>query len=203
MVYATSNIEKSLWEKGYKIVCGIDEVGRGCFAGPVVVGAVVFTNDCLIPEGLADSKLISSKKREYLAESVKTNAKCWSIAEVSVSEINKLGIGKATQMAFRKAVDSLCHQPDFVIIDAFYIDQYDREKQLPVKGGDKLSVSIAAASIIAKVYRDNLMQELHQEFPNYGFDVHKGYGTKFHQEALKKYGLCKLHRTSFDLKKFL
>lgn len=203
MVYATSDIEKLLWEKGHKLVCGVDEVGRGCFAGPVVVGAVIFSPEAVIPEGLADSKLLTPQKREILSEKIKAQAICWAIAEISVSDINEHGIGKATQMAFKKSIELLCHNPDFVIVDAFYIDQYDRDKQRPIVSGDKLSVSIAAASIIAKVYRDKLMQELHLEFPDYGFDVHKGYGTKKHQEAIKKNGLCKLHRTSFNLTKFL
>lgn len=202
MVYATSDIEKSLWEKGHKLVCGIDEVGRGCFAGPVVAGAVIFSPDCIIPAGLADSKLLSPKTREELSLRIKEACVCWSYGDASVEEINVLGIGKATQLAFKRAIENLTLQCDFVIIDAFLIDQYDKNKQMPIKGGDKLSVSIAAASIIAKVYRDNLMQKLHSEFPEYGFDIHKGYGTKKHQEAIKKHGLCNLHRTSFDLSKF-
>lgn len=203
MVYATSDIEKRLWEKGYKLVCGIDEVGRGCFAGPVVAGAVIFSPDCIIPEGLADSKLLSPKKREELSLKIKESCVCWSYGEASVEEINVLGIGKATQLAFIRSIENLTLQCDFAIIDAFFIDQYDRNKQMPIKGGDKLSVSIAAASIIAKVYRDNLMEKLHQEIPEYGFDVHKGYGTKKHQEAIKKNGLSKLHRKSFNLDKFI
>lgn len=203
MVYATSDIEKSLWVKGYKLICGIDEVGRGCFAGPVVAGAVIFSQGGIIPEGLADSKLLSPKKREELSLKIKESCAGWSYGSSSVEEINVLGIGKATQLAFKRSIENLTLECDFVIIDAFFIDQYDRDKQMPIAGGDKLSVSIAAASIIAKVYRDNLMQKLHSEFPDYGFDIHKGYGTKKHQEAIKKYGLCKLHRTSFNLSKFI
>lgn len=203
MVYATLDLEKDLWEKGHKLVCGIDEVGRGCFAGPVVTGAVVFSPDVKLPTGIADSKLLKPKERERLAEEIKQNALLWSIAEVSVEVINKIGIGKATQQAFVESVKKLTHMPDFILIDAFYITDLEKEKQMPVKGGDKLSASIAAASIIAKVYRDELMAKLHTLFPHYGFDINKGYGTKKHREAIKKHGLCDLHRTSFHLSQFL
>ncbi len=202
-ILATPQIEQSLWTKGYNNICGIDEVGRGCFAGPVVAGAVIFSSDCNFPKGIADSKLLKPKKREELAGLIKECAKAWAVGEISVTDINKFGIGKATQMAFRKAIKNLSKIPDFVLIDAFYINHLSRKKQMPVKGGDRLSVSIAAASIIAKVYRDKLMGELHKKFPDYGFSKHKGYGTKEHQEAIKKFGLSKLHRTSFNLSQFL
>jgi ribonuclease HII len=203
MITATSDIEKSLWQKGYKSICGIDEVGRGCFAGPVVAGAVIFSSDCVFPKGIADSKLLKPVQREVLSELIKGSAYAWAVGEISVQDINKFGIGKATQMAFRKAVKSLSENPDFLLIDAFYIKQLNRKKQMAVPGGDKLSVSIAAASIIAKVYRDNLMKALHEKYPDYGFAKHKGYGTKFHQDAIRKYGLTKLHRTSFNLTQFI
>lgn len=202
MVFATSDYEKQLWAKGYNLVCGIDEVGRGCFAGPVVVGAVIFSADCKIPVGVADSKLLLPKVRERLALEIKECAKSWAVAEVDVETINKIGIGKATQMAFKKVVDTISLAPDFLLIDAFYISEIEKEKQLPIIGGDRVSISIAAASIIAKVYRDELMEKLDSEYPGYDFGKHKGYGTKAHQEAIKKNGLCPLHRTSFNLSKF-
>lgn len=203
MIYASLDLESQLWEKGYNLVCGIDEVGRGCFAGPVVAGAVVFSSKCMLPEGIADSKLLTPKERKRLAEEIKKVAQFYAIAEICVSCINKFGIGMATQMAFRKAVKLLKINPDFFLIDAFFIRHLNRKKQQAVKNGDKLCASIAAASIIAKVYRDELMSKLHLDFPHYRFDKHKGYGTKLHQEAIKKYGLSKLHRTSFNLGKFL
>lgn len=203
MIFPTLDIEQSLWDKGYHYIAGIDEVGRGCFAGPVVVGAVIFPKDCDLLEGVADSKLLKPRQREKLAEKIKEFSKSWAIAEISVRDINKVGIGKATQMAFRKAVKSLDTRPDFVVIDAFYINHLNRKRQKPIKDGDKICVSISAASIIAKVYRDKLMKQLHKKYPKYGFAKHKGYGTKQHQEAIRKYGLTRIHRKSFNLQKFL
>lgn len=203
MILPTLDLEKKLWKRGYRYVCGLDEVGRGSFAGPVVVGAVVFSPSCSLPEGIADSKLLKPRKREQLAEDIKKCATCWSVAKVGVSVINKVGIGKATQVALRKVVRHLKMRPDFVLMDAFYIRHLNKKRQQPVKDGDKLCTSIASASIIAKVYRDKLMKRLHKKYPQYGFAKHKGYGTKVHQEAIKKYGLCKVHRMSFNLSKFL
>lgn len=203
MVFSSLDIETSLWSQGYQLVCGVDEVGRGCFAGPVVAGAVVFSSASKVPQGIADSKLLKPKIREELAIKIKQNAISWSIGEVSVCEINRLGIGKATQLAFLKAVQGLEVDPSFILIDAFYIDNLDKDRQKAVKNGDKLCSSIAAASIIAKVYRDNLMVKLNEDYPQYGFSKHKGYGTKVHQEAIRKHGLSDLHRTSFNLGKFL
>ena len=203
MITATLKIESALWQQGKLFICGIDEVGRGCFAGPVVVGAVVFSPNSLIPKGIADSKLLRPKQREELAKAIQESAVCWAVAETSVSWINKVGIAKATQMAFRKVVKLLKKSPDYLLIDAFYIKHLNRKKQLAIKKGDRDCVSIAAASIIAKVYRDKLMEKLDASFPQYGFAKHKGYGTKLHQGAIKKYGLSRLHRKSFNLSKFL
>lgn len=191
--------ETKLWQKGFSLVCGIDEVGRGSFAGPVVVGAVIF-KDSKIPEGINDSKLLKPLIREKLSEEIK-KISYWAISEISVRFINKLGIAKATQMAFRKVVKIL--SPDYILIDAFYIKHLNRKKQKAIVKGDQKCASIAAASIIAKVYRDKLMKKLSKKYPKYGFAKHKGYGTKRHQEAIKKHGLCKIHRKSFNLKKFL
>lgn len=203
MVTPNLKIEKKLWKSGYKFICGLDEVGRGSFAGPVVVGAVIFSKDCFIPDGVADSKLLRPRQREKLAKAIKKCALGWSIAEISVTHINNLGIGKATQMAFRKAIKSLTPKADFVLIDAFYVKHFNRKAQRAVKDGDKICVSISAASILAKVYRDKLMRKMSKKYPKYGFGKHKGYGTKIHQEAIRKYGLSKIHRTSFNLEKFL
>ena len=203
MITPTLRLEKSLWKKGFHYIAGLDEVGRGCFAGPVVVGAVVFPKDLQMIAGLADSKLLKPRQREKLTESIKEQALAWSVAEISVIAINKLGIGKATQMAFRKSIKLLSKSPDFILIDAFYIKHLNRRRQAAVKGGDKLCASISAASIIAKVYRDKLMKKLHKKYPKYGFAKHKGYGTKLHWEAIKEYGLTRIHRKSFDLSRFL
>jgi ribonuclease HII len=203
MILPTLNIETSLWNSGYSLICGLDEVGRGCFAGPVVVGAVIFPKNCHLLEGVADSKLLKPNIRERLSVEIKKYADSWSIGEISVEDINRVGIGKATQLAFLKAIKLLKSVPDYVLIDAFFVDNYDRAKQRPIKDGDKICASISAASIIAKVYRDKLMQTLHLEYPEYNFAQHKGYGTKQHREAIKKYGLSSLHRTSFNLQKFL
>ncbi len=207
VIYATLEEEKKLWQKGFSLVCGIDEVGRGCFAGPVVVGAVIFPVNVELPAGqIADSKLLKPMQRKKLVELIKSKATSWAIAEVGGPTINKVGIGKATQMAFRKVVKSLEKKPDFVLMDAFYISRLiglTRKNQKPIIKGDQISISIAAASIVAKVYRDKLMKKYHQKYPKYHFGKHKGYGTKLHQEAIKKYGLTRIHRKSFNLDKFL
>ncbi len=203
MILPTLDIEKKLWNQGYSYICGLDEVGRGSFAGPVCVGAVIFPKDFLMIDGLADSKLLTPRQREKLSREIKKRALGWVVAEVSVASINKVGIGKATQMAFRKAIKLLEQAPDFILIDAFYIKHFNRKRQKAVKNGDTICASISAASIIAKVYRDKLMKKLSKKYSKYGFSKHKGYGTKFHQQAIKEYGLSKIHRRSFNLQKFL
>ncbi|MBI3485673.1 ribonuclease HII [Candidatus Daviesbacteria bacterium] len=203
MIFPTLDLERKLWSQGYRLVCGIDEVGRGCFAGPVVAGAVIFAPNCELIDGVADSKLLKPRQREKLAVKIKDQALFWAVGEISVTHIDKLGIGKATQMAFRKAIKNLAKNPDVTLIDAFYIKHLNRKYQKAVKDGDTICASISAASIIAKVYRDKLMRSLDEKYPEYGFAKHKGYGTKLHQEAIKKYGLTRLHRKSFNLAKFL
>lgn len=203
MVTPTLGFENELWNSGFSLVCGLDEVGRGCFAGPVVVGAVIFPKDIILPDGIRDSKLIKPEKRKILALQIQECALDFSIGEVSVEVINQYGIGKATQIAFYQAVKNLKQDPEYLLIDAFFIDNIDRKKQKPIQGGDKLCMSVAAASIVAKVYRDDLMEKLSEKYPEYNFGKHKGYGTKEHQTAIKKYGLSEIHRTSFNLQKFL
>lgn len=203
IITPTLDIEKSLWKQEFRYIAGLDEVGRGCFAGPVVAGAVIFPYGVILPEGLADSKLLKPRQRERLAREIKEQALCWSVSEISVAVINKIGIGKATQMAFRKAIKILPKAPDYILIDAFNIRHLNRKRQKAVKDGDTICASISAASIIAKVFRDKLMKKLHKKYPEYGFAKHKGYGTKRHQEAIKKYGLTRLHRKSFNLMAYL
>lgn len=203
MITPTLELEQKLWKSGYTMVCGLDEVGRGSFAGPVVAGAVVFPKNSMKLNGIADSKLLKPRQREGLAVRIKDRALAWSIAEIGVSNINRIGIGKATQMAFRKALRLLSVQADFILIDAFYIKHLNRKKQRAIKAGDKICASISAASIIAKVHRDKLMKKLHYKYPKYRFGKHKGYGTRLHQEMIRLHGLTKIHRTSFNLQKFM
>lgn len=203
MTYATTDFEKLHWNKGLELVCGVDEVGRGCFAGPVVVGAVIFPPHFNQYEGIADSKLLSETQRKKLANHIKKLSLDWAVAEVSVEIINKVGIGKATQLAFTQVLKNLERFPEHILIDAFYIAEIEKNIQSPIKKGDQLSISIAAASIIAKVYRDELMKKVAKDYPFYLFEENKGYGTKHHREMIKTHGLSPLHRTSFNLQKFL
>lgn len=202
MVFATDRIEKEYWLKGYELICGIDEVGRGSFAGPLVAGAVVFAQNSKIPPGIADSKLLSPNKRAELSVRIKDAATSWAVGVVDVPDINKFGIIKTTQIAYLRAVGFLSKVPDFFLIDAFYIRKLNKKRQLAIKKGDRLSVSIAAASIIAKVYRDELMKNLCIKFPGYKLCKNKGYGTREHREAIKRLGLSRMHRKSFDLRKY-
>lgn len=195
--------ENILWKKGVRHIAGVDEVGRGCFAGPVVAAAVILPSDFNATDEINDSKLLGPKKRKELDIIIKKYSICFSIAEISIEIINGAGIGKATQKAFRKAIKTLQVKPEYILIDAFYIDNLSRENQKPIIHGDRKSISIAAASILAKVYRDELMQKLHEKYPQYDFYQNKGYGTKKHREAIKEFGLCDLHRTSFDLGNYM
>lgn len=203
MIFASFDIESSLWNSGYQLIAGIDEVGRGCFAGPLVAGAVIFPANSSLISGIADSKLLSSKKRKDLSDRIKEKSLAFGIGEVSSEIIDKRGIAQSTQFAFYKAVANLKKVCDYFLIDAFALKFIDLSKQKPVVHGDQISASIAAASIIAKVYRDELMEKLHENFPDYGFDKHKGYGTLLHRQMIKKFGLSPLHRKSFKLDKFL
>lgn len=192
--------ERALYAKGYEFICGIDEAGRGPLCGPVVAAAVILKKDDHI-EGVNDSKKLSEKKRESLFETIKERAVAWSVGIVDEETIDNINILEATRLAMKKAVEGLSTKPDFALVDA--------EKKVPIDvpyspiiKGDALSESIAAASIIAKVTRDHMIIELDKEYPEYGFAKNKGYGTKEHTEAIKKYGLCKAHRKSF-CKKFI
>lgn len=196
--------EKELWKKGYKYVCGIDEVGRGPWAGPVVAAAVIFPPQqgltlwrLLRQHRIRDSKQLSPIQREKLDPWIKKNCLAYSICEISVGIINREGIVSASQRAYRECLKALKPHTDFILMDAFYINNISRKNQKPIIKGDQKSVSIAAASIIAKVYRDDLMRKLHLTDPRYHFDRHKGYGTKKHQEAIAKHGLSPHHRKDF------
>lgn len=203
MTKPTFDEENILWKQGFRYIAGVDEVGRGCFAGPVVAAAVILPIGFNATDEINDSKLLNPEKRKKLDGIIKETSVCYSIAEISTEIINETGIGKATQKAFHKAIKMLKTEPEYIFIDAFYIDNLSRKNQKPIVHGDGKSITIAAASIIAKVYRDELMQKLHVKFPQYDFYQNKGYGTKKHQEAIAKYGLCDLHRKSFNLADFL
>lgn len=192
--------ENKLFDMGYTLIAGVDEAGRGPLAGDVYAAACILPADCLI-EGLNDSKKLSEKKREKLYDEITQTAASWAVATASVAEIDELNILNATHLAMNRAIDKLGILPDYVLVDGNSM----RGLLLPyetVIGGDALSVSIAAASILAKVSRDRYICEMAAQYPEYGFEKHKGYGTKVHVEALKQYGPCPLHRTTF-LKKIL
>ena len=192
--------EKSLWARGCINIAGIDEVGRGSWAGPVVAAAVILSKSFEIPDGFGESKQVKPQARKKLSQYIKIHAKAFSIAEVPVSMINNHGIGYASQVAFRKAVRQLDPRPDYILIDAFYIKHLNRKNQKAIIKGDEKCASIAAASVIAKVYRDDLMRMLAKKYPQYRFGKHKGYGTKLHQGLIRENGFSKIHRTSFNLK---
>jgi len=194
--------EQLLWDKGLINIAGVDEVGRGAFAGPLVAAAVILPQGFEI-NGINDSKLLKPQKREELSKYIIKNALYYSISEIDVEFINTHGVGKATEKALINSIKKLDKKYDFVLVDGYKLKNFDNNLQKGIIHGDSISVSIAAASIVAKVYRDNLMRKLNDEFPEYNFFENKGYGTKFHRDALKKFGLSKIHRTSFRLDKFL
>lgn len=185
--------------EGYSLICGIDEAGRGPLAGPVVAAAAVLPKDCRILY-LNDSKKLSEKKREMLYGEIIENAIAWGIGMASPERIDQINILQATYEAMRQAVARLKVMPDILLNDAVVIPGID-VKQVPIVKGDAKSVSIAAASILAKVTRDRMMAEYDTIYPQYGFGKHKGYGTAAHIEALREFGPCPIHRRTF-LKNF-
>ncbi len=188
--------ENEIKARGYTAVCGVDEAGRGPLAGPVFAAAVILPYDCEI-EGLNDSKKLSEKKRELLFDIIKEKAIAYSVAQASVEEIEEFNILKATFLAMNRAIESLPVAADFAIVDGNRIpDNIGVDCQTLVKGDSK-SMSVAAASILAKVSRDKLLLEYDKQYPQYNFKKHKGYGTKEHYEAIKAYGICEIHRKSF------
>lgn len=181
---------------GYKFVAGVDEVGRGCLAGAVVAAACILDLSKPLPEGLNDSKKLSEKKRRQIDEEIRANAVAFAIAEVQADEIDRINILQATKKAMRLAIEKLAPNADFLLIDAVQLKEINLPQKAIIKG-DAISASIAAASILAKTYRDDLMQEMCRIYPEYGFSKHVGYGTKAHFEALRKHGACSIHRKSF------
>ena len=187
--------EKEALAKGYKSVCGVDEAGRGPLAGPVCAAAVILPKGVII-DGVNDSKKLSEKKRESLFDIIREQALSYSIAYATVDEIEEINILNATMLAMRRAIDGLEIKADYAMIDGNKIPPIDIDAECIVKG-DAKSMSIACASILAKVSRDRLLYKYAEEYPMYGFDKHKGYGTKVHREAILKYGPCPYHRKSF------
>lgn len=215
------SFEKRLWRKGFRVIAGVDEVGRGSFAGPVVAGCVSFLKDIKIPVKITinDSKKLKPRQREKAEKWIKENT-LWGTGEVSASVINRVGMAKATQMAFRKAVANAAkgnkNSIDFLLIDAFFVPYVRglpmarkaarkrrvvdaKSRQQAIVNGDEKSLSIAAASIIAKVERDRIMRSIGRKprYKRYRWGKNKGYGTKEHQKAIKKYGVTRYHRKSF------
>lgn len=182
--------------RGHRFIAGVDEVGRGALAGPVVAAAVILDPHAPLPQGLNDSKKLSAAQRERIASELKSRAVCWSIGVVSHEEIDSTNILVATKRAMLEALKGLRPRADFLLIDAVQL----RESALPQRAiihGDSISASIAAASIIAKTFRDRLMRILDAMHPGYGFAQHVGYGTREHKEALGRRGPCAIHRRSF------
>lgn len=192
--------EENALQKGYKYICGVDEAGRGPLAGPVCAAAVILPVDTFI-EGVNDSKKLSEKKREALYDIIRETAVSYAVAFASVEEIESMNILNATMLAMKRAVEGLDVSADYAMIDGNRMPRLDIPGECVVKG-DAQSMSIACASILAKVSRDRLLYKYAEEYPVYQFDKHKGYGTKAHVAALKEYGPCPYHRLSF-LKKIL
>lgn len=192
-------IEERCHEEGYQVICGVDEAGRGPLAGPVCAAAVILPDHIEIP-GLNDSKKLSDKKRRELFPIIKEQAIAYGIGLASQEEIDEINILQATYLAMERALDQLSVRPDLVLIDGNRARDFGISVQTVVKG-DSLSANIAAASVLAKVTRDDIMVELAKEYPGYGFEVHKGYGTKAHYAALDELGVSPIHRETF-LKKY-
>ena len=189
------DFENEKYAEGYTAVCGCDEAGRGPLCGPVVAAAVILPRDCEI-EGLNDSKKLTEKKREALFDIIKEKAVAYAIAEASPAEIDEINILNASMLAMRRAVEALPHPADFALIDGNCSRGFTIPTETVVKG-DAKSASIAAASILAKVTRDRGCIELDREYPQYGIAKHKGYPTKDHMDAVRKYGVAPIYRRSF------
>ncbi len=181
---------------GFGFVAGLDEVGRGALAGPVVAAAVILDPQAALPAGLNDSKKLTATRRERIAEELRATAIAYSVGRIEPDEIDRINILQATRRAMLVALDQLSTPADYLLIDALEL----KDAKLPQRAiirGDSISASIAAASIIAKTFRDQLMREYHDVYPQYNFAAHVGYGTRVHMEALRTHGACPIHRKSF------
>jgi ribonuclease HII len=205
--------ENELYKKGVRLIAGVDEVGRGPLAGPFVAGAVILDLEKVLSlarnndvedqlsldyyNHIKDSKKLSIKRRSEINQFLLNAVVSYSIVEISCFELDKIGVSQATQKAFYGCIQKLSVKPEHILTDAFEIKKITKETQTNIKEGDNRSISIAAASIMAKVYRDRVMDKMHLLYPQYGFDRNKGYGTKRHLEALCSFGACPIHRRSF------
>jgi len=194
-VRAFRTMENAIRRMGFVYVAGVDEVGRGCLAGPVVAAAVVLNPDRYVPR-ISDSKTVTALERDKLYDQITRNAVAWGVASASCGEIDTINIHQASLRAMQRAVQLLAPSPDFVLVDAFRIPGL-LMAQRAVIHGDSRCTAIAAASIVAKVTRDRMMLELHAEDPRYGFDRHKGYATREHLQAVAQFGYSPVHRQSF------
>jgi len=188
--------ERQLFAQGYRVIVGVDEVGCGALAGPVLAGAVVLPFDSRLG-AIRDSKMLSAQQREKLSEQIVTCASFWAIGSASVEEITQLNVRQASLLAMRRAVEQISNA-DFVLVDAWKIPGVDLPQRNIIRGDVQIK-SIAAASIIAKVTRDRLMRIYAEQFPQYGFNVHKGYATERHRTAINQHGPCPIHRIGYKL----
>ena len=202
--------EQKLWTAGVDFIAGVDEVGRGPLAGPFVVCAAILDkhriNDVILKNDfqnsvyskINDSKALTDKKRRDIAAILQNELVSYSIIEISNEELDTIGISKATQKAFFAAIKNLKIKAQHIFTDLFEIKNLTKADQTNIKGGDRISMSVSAASIMAKVYRDDIMRNMAIKYPNYGFEKNMGYGTAQHIEAIKKHGICEIHRLSYE-----
>ena len=191
--------EKQLWEEGFQVIAGLDEAGRGAWAGPVFAGAVVLPSDeriCDLLSGVRDSKRMTAKQRQRWEDCIKSASVAWAVGSASHTEIDEIGIVPATCLAMQRSIEQINNPPSYLLVDYINIEDCS-SPQLSIPKGDCQSLSIAAASVLAKVARDALMVELDKHYPGYGFARHKGYGTAQHRTALEGMGPCPIHRMSF------
>jgi len=198
------HLEQTLWGKGYQFIGGVDEAGRGAWAGPVMAGAVILPNDPHIQlslSGVRDSKQMTPRQRERWAVEIKTTVLAWSIGEASAAEIDQIGILPANRLAMQRAIEGLAITPEYTLFDFIHWKNCPYPGERLIKG-ETQSLSIAAASVLAKTERDALMHKMDEHFPGYEFGRHKGYGTAIHREAIQKLGLASIHRKSFKITQY-
>ena len=190
------DFEELAASEGFQFVAGVDEVGRGCLAGPVVAAACILDQSKPVPRSLNDSKKLTERQRKEIYQELRQTAVAYSLGIIDADEIDRVNILEATKLAMLKAIDGLTPAPDHLLIDALQLRQCSLPQKAIIKG-DSISYSIAAASVIAKVFRDDLMNQYDAEFPEYGFAGHKGYGSVAHFSAIREHGPCRLHRKTF------
>jgi ribonuclease HII len=198
-LFMNTRYERKLIRSGYATVCGVDEVGRGAYAGPIVAGAVILDfNQKGLFKKINDSKLLAPGKREQIAALIIKSCLAWSISSITNCEIDRFGLSAANKKVLIRACQNLLKEPEYILSDYMAGTKYHRPFEL-IKSGDKKLVSIAAASIVAKVFRDRMMRAFALQYPQYGFEKHKGYGTKLHQARLKEFGPSLIHRLSYSI----